>query len=498
MSLTLGTTSASDDRHADNWGDFMNAECTAEERRTRAFGRRETVLNFSGGTISSDGGAILLAATEQRITLLDRLLAGFTDYRSQKLVEHPLRDLLAQRIFGIALGNEDLNDHDELSKDPLIATIIGKRQPTGAARRREQDRDRPLASSSTLNRLELTPECATSDSRYKKIVYHKEVIEQLFLDVFLDSYSEPPDEIVLDFDHTDDQLHGDQEGSFFHAYYKHHIYLPLYVFCDQQLLVAQLRTANGDAMRGVLDEMKRVVAAIRERWPEVRILLRGDSAFTREETMAWCEGEGQVDYLFGLAKNSRLLARIELERLIAYVLHLTTGEAQRVFKDFDYRTRDSWSRARRVVAKAEHLPKGANPRFVVTNLPREDSPTQGGVAARALYEEIYCARGECENRIKEQQLCLFADRTSAHSIRANQLRLWFSSLAYVLLSALRRLGLEDTEAASYRCDTIRLKLLKIGARVRVTARRVWIELSSAFPRKGLLLEVLDKLMPQLE
>jgi len=456
------------------------------------------IVNFGGGTISSDGGALLLAAAEQRLGLLDRLSAAFTDYRKPDRSEHPVRDLLAQRIFGIALGYEDLNDHDELSKDPLIAAVIGKREPTGSARRRQRDQDRPLASSSTLNRLELTPEAAFSGSRYKKIVYRKEVIEELFLEVFLDSFAEPPEELVLDFDHTDDQLHGDQEGSFFHGYYDHHIYLPLYVFCGQQLLVAQLRTADGDAMRGVLDELKRVVAAIRERWPEVRILVRGDSAFAREETMAWCEDEGRVDYLFGLAKNRRLTAELKRELASVKVLHLVTGEPERAFKDFDYATLKTWSRSRRVVGKAEHLEKGPNPRFVVTNLPRETESEQAGVAARALYEDLYCARGECENRIKEQQLCLFADRTSAHTIRANQLRLWFSSLAYVLLSAIRRLGLAGTAAKSYRCDTIRLKLLKIGARVRVTARRVWIELSSAFPRKGLLLKVLDKLQPQLE
>jgi len=477
----------------------MNTECIAKERRTRAFGRREMIVNFGGGSISSDGGAVLLAAVEKHLGLLDRLVAGFKDYRARKRTEHSLRDLLAQRIFGLALGYEDLNDHDELSKDPLIAAIIGKLQPTGAGRRRESDRDRPLASSSTLNRLELTPEAASSSSRYKKIVYNKVVIEQLFIDVFLGSFAEPPKEIVLDFDHTDDQIHGDQEGSFFHGYYDHHIYLPLYVFCGQQLLVAQLRTADGDAMRGVLDELKRVVAAIRSRWPEVRILVRGDSAFAREETMAWCEGEERVDYLFGLAKNSRLLEETQAERALVEILYLVRGEAQRLFKDFDYRTRKSWSRERRVVAKAEHLEKGANPRFVVTNLPRDDGQLgRVSVSARELYEDLYCARGECENRIKEQQLCLFADRTSAHTIRANQLRVWFSALAYVLLSAIRRVALAGTVAARYRCDTIRLRLLKVGARVRVTARRVWFELSSAFPRKALLLEAWQKLMPMAQ
>jgi len=371
----------------------MNAECIATERRTRAFGRREMIVNFGGGSISSDGGSILLAAAERRLGLLDRLL-GFCVYRASERIEHPLRDLLAQRIFGIALGHEDLNDHDELSKDPLIADVIGKRQPTGSARRREQDRDRPLASSSTLNRLELTPDQASCDSRYKKVVYNKEVIERLFIGVFLDSFSVPPEEIVLDFDHTDDQIHGDQEGSFFHGYYDHHNYLPLYVFCDQHLLVGQLRTADGDAMRGGLDELKRLVAAIRERWLEVRILVRGDSAFAREETMAWCEAEGQVDYLFGLAKNRRLISEIQLELAAVNLRHLMTEEAERLFKDFDYQTQKSWSRERRVVAKAEHLQKGANPHFVVTNRPRVNRGAGEGVAGRELYEDLTCARGE--------------------------------------------------------------------------------------------------------
>ncbi len=486
MSSALGTPSVQLAQPDDLRGGPMATECTRRERRLRGFGRRELIANFDGGNITSFGGAVLLHAAEKRIALFDRITRCFTDHRSQSRVEHPVRDLLAQRIFGLALGEEDLNDHDELSKDPLLATVVGKREPTGRARRRQRDQDRPLASSSTLNRLELTPASASKESRYKKTVYDGSKLARVFLDVFLDSYEVPPEEVVLDFDHTDDQIHGRQEGSFFHAYYDHHIYLPLYVFCGDHLLAAQLRTANGDPMRGVLDEMKRIVNAIRERWPETTIVLRGDSAFARDETMAWCE-EQFIDYIFGLRRNKRLERMIEGDLEAAREEFERTGRPARRFAELDYDTLKGWARERRVVAKAEHLKKGANPRFVVTSLEACERP------GKALYEGDYCARGEAENRIKEQQLDLFADRTSAHTIRANQLRLWFSALAYLLVSTIRRLGLAGTKAARLTCGTIRKNLLKVGARVRVTARRIWIELSSAYPRKELFMKAWGEL-----
>jgi hypothetical protein len=384
-------------------------------------------------------------------------------------------DLLRQRVFGLALGYEDLNDHDSLSRDPLLATVVGKAEPTGAGRRCRSDRDRPLAGKSTLNRLELTAEQSGPADRYKKIALDFASMRQLFVSLFLDAHSSPPDQIVLDVDATDDPLHGVQEGRFFHGYYKSYCYLPLYVFCGEHLLAAELAVADVDPAVGAVAVLERIVSAIRARWPDTRIILRGDSGFAREGIMAWCEGTEKVEYVLGLAKNRRVSAEIAEELSAAKAAWEQTSEAARRFKDFTYRTRKSWSRSRRVVGKAEHLSRGANPRFVVTSLP------SASWEARALYEQLYCGRGEMENRIKEQQLCLFADRTSTHWLRSNQIRLWLSSLAYVLVSGLRRLGLRGTPMAHSRCDTIRLRLLKIGASIRVTVRRVWISMSSGYP-----------------
>ena len=331
-----------------------------------------------------------------------------------------------------------------------------------------------------------------ASERYKKITLDFEAVEELFVDVFLDSYACAPKEIVLDFDATDDPLHGRQEGRFFQGYYKAYCYLPLYVFCGDHLLVAKLRRSNIDASAGTVEVLAWLVARIRSRWPNVRIIVRGDSGFARDEIMAWCEQNG-VDYVFGVGKNSRLIRAIDSELAEAKARWQQTGRAARVYKDFRYQTKDSWTEERRVVAKAEHLAKGANPRFVVTSLPMRPWP------ARALYEDLYCARGEMENRIKEQQLCLFADRTSTHKMRSNQLRLWFSSMAYVLVSALRRLGLRGTKLSRARCDTIRLKLLKIGASVRVSVRRVYVAIATSYPLQDLFRQVVARLrMPPTE
>jgi len=366
---------------------------------------------------------------------------------------------------------------------------VGTADPQGLSRRRKRDKGRPLGGKSTLNRLELTPAEARADEkswRYKKIGLDFVAAERLFVEMFLETRARPPAEIVLDFDATDDLLHGHQEGRFFQGYYKAYCYLPLYVFCGEELLVAKLRPSNIDASAGTEDVLAWLVPMIRSRWPEVRIIVRGDSGFARDGIMAWCEANG-VDYVFGLAKNSRLSSILGDALAAARTQWEATRAAARVFHDFRYRTLKSWSRERRVVGKAEHLAGGPNPRFVVTSLPPERWN------ACALYEDLYCARGEMENRIKEQQHYLFADRTSAETLRANQIRLWFSSLAYGLLQTVRRVGLAGTAMARARCDTIRLKLLKIGAAVRVSVRRVWVSMASSYPYRTLFREVWRRL-----
>ncbi len=456
--------------------------CNKDTIEFKALGKRSVVANFNGGTITSDAGALLLDKTEQAIGLLHRAAKCFVDHRDPDLVEHTVEQLIRQRVFGLALGYEDLNDHDELSRDPLLAAVVGKCEPTGKARRSRRDRNRPLAGKSTLNRLELTSENADAASRYKKTVLDFEAMRSLFVDIFLEAYETPPEQIVIDLDATDDVLHGQQEGRFFHGYYKNYCYLPLYAFCGEHLLAAELRPSNIDGSAGTVEVMERIVSSIRKRWGNTQIILRADSGFTREPIMAWCEAN-KVDYVLGLAKNSRLTAEIADELSAAEIEHERTGKAARCFKDFRYCTRDSWSCERRVVGKAEHLDKGSNPRFVVTSL------SAAIWDARALYEEMYCARGEMENRIKEQQMCLFADRTSTRWMRSNQIRLWLSSLGYVLTSALRRLGLVGTKMARSRCDTIRLKLLKIGASVRVSVRRVLVSLASGYPLQELFHQI---------
>jgi hypothetical protein len=413
-----------------------------------------------------------------------RQFAGcFQDHRHPGLVEHSVEELVRQRVFGLALSYEDLNDHDELRTDPLLATVVGKADPTGQDRRQEQDRGKPLAGKSTLNRLELG---AVTQDRYHKISVDPQAVDRFFVEMFLSAYEQAPAQIVLDLDATDDPLHGEQEGRFFHGYYGGYCYLPLYIFCGPHLLCARLRNANRDASAGAVAEVERIVGQIRGRWPGIQIILRADSGFAREELMAWCE-QHHVDFVFGLARNSRLQQELEGELAQARTRFEQSAQAERVFKDFLYSTRESWTRSRRVIGKAEHLSKGANPRFVVTSLSREDYEPV------ALYEQLYCARGEMENRIKEQQLCLFADRTSCRSFASNQLRLWFSSVAYILLHELRRLCLAGTEMANARCDTIRLKLLKIGAQVRVTVRRVWVHLASSYPHAALFHQIVHRL-----
>jgi hypothetical protein len=429
---------------------------------------------------------LLLREVEARTGILRRFAACFTDHRNPDLVEHTVYELIAQRVYALALGYEDLNDHDALRHDPLLAVMVGKLDPEGRNRSRKRDLGKSLAGKSTLNRLELTPTGADERSRYKKIVARHRDMELFFVETFLSLHSQPPKEIVLDLDATDDPIHGHQLGRFFHGYYDGYCYMPLYIFCGEFLLCAKLRPSDIDGAAGSVKQLGRLVERIRRQWPDVRIIVRGDSGFCRENLMSWCEHNG-VDYVFGLAKNARLQRILGRELQEAKVQFEATGQAARVFKEFTYQTRKSWSRERRVVGKAEHLAKGSNPRFVVTSLSAEE------FEARALYEDLYCARGEMENRIKEQQLCLFADRTSCATMRANQLRLWLSSVAYTLLAALRQFGLQGTEMSKARCDTIRLKLLKLGALVRTTVRRVWISLSESCPYQRVFAQVYENL-----
>jgi Transposase DDE domain group 1 len=458
-------------------------------------GGRELVWRFDGGHITSDGGALVLHKLEQRTAIVRRFAACFTDYRKPDLIEHPLLDLITQRVFGLALGYEDLNDHDQLRADPMLAVALGKDDVPGEQRRRRQDRGKALAGKSTLNRLELTapdydgsPRQRDSDKpETKKIVVDPESIDALLVDLFLEAHAPAPEHITLDLDATDDALYGHQEGRFYHGHYRDYCYLPLYVFCGEHLLCSRLRMSNIDASADSLEELEPLVARIRQRWPAVKIRLRGDAGFCREKLMAWCESQG-IEYIFGLAQNPRLKKRIEAPMAEAERQYQQTQAPARVFSEFFYATEDTWSRPRRVIAKAEHLDKGANPRFVVTSLSGEQ------MAAQELYEKAYCARGDCpENRIKEQQLDLFADRTSTGKMWSNQLRLYFSSMAYVLLQTLRRTALAGTELAKAQCGTIRLKLLKIGAQVRVTVRKVWISLAGGYPYATLFARVIATL-----
>ena len=446
----------------------MQTQCNAEQLQFSCVERRRVVAAFDGGTVSSDAGALLLGRADEAIGLIDRLAGCFIDERDPDLIEHAVRTLIGQRVFGMALGYEDLNDHESLRHDAVFGTLLGKLE----AKRRSNCA--ALAGKSTLNRLELHEQ--EGSSRYHKIRPKAEAIERLWVDLFLEAHRAAPKEIILDLDATDDPLHGHQEGRFFHGYYDGYCYLPLYIFCGEHLLCAKLRRANIDGAAGAREEVERLVAQIRQRWSAVKIILRADSGFCREELMSWCE-QNAVDYVFGLAKNVRLVRSIGAELQEAKGESCATQRPARRFKELVYRTRKSWGRPRRVVAKAEQTGDKANPRFIVTSLSIDEW------AARELYEQLYCARGECENRIKEAQLDLFADRLSAATFRANQLRLWLASAAYVLMHTLRRVGLVGTPLARACANTIRLKLLKIGAVVTVSVRRVRLAMSEASPHQ---------------
>lgn len=458
----------------------MPTQCTKKKLSFQPLSNRQLEVSFDGGQITTDGGAPLLREVDQRLDLTTRFAKGFTDHRDPNRTEHDLVHLLRQRVYALALGYEDLNDHDRLRSDQLLSAVVGKPDPTGESRSRERDRGKALAGKSTLNRLE---QVSSAPTRHKKIRVDSEQIESFFVETFLSAHkaknASAPERIVLDLDATDDPLHGKQEGRFFHGYYRRYCYLPLYVFCGDFCLAAILRRSNIDASEGTVLCLSRLIEPIRKAWPETRIIVRGDSAFARERIMAFCEEAG-IDYVFGLAKNARLKSMaapwMEERRRKA----LIRGKPARRYKNFWYRTLNSWSKKRRVVAKIEHLGSKANPRFVVTSVGREE------LGAWRLYEDLYCQRGEMENRIKEQQLDLFADRTSTAQMASNQLRLWFSTLAYTLVMLIRQWGLCGTNQARSYAGTIREKLLKIGARVKVSVRRVVVQLAEGYPFERLL------------
>src|SRR5215469_9435744 len=416
-------------------------ECNQDFFRFHPLNQREIRGRFDGGAITSDGGGLLLREVEKRTDIIGQFAGCFTDFRDPELIEHTVAELVGQRVYGLALGYEDLNDHDELRRDPLLAVLAEKKDPTGEDRRRASDQGMALAGKSTLNRLELGAQQKAEQERYKKIILNDAAVDRLLVDIFLQAHPQAPAEIVLDVDSTDIPLHGEQEQRFFHGYYGQYCYLPLYIVCGEYVLCARLRPSNIDGAKGCVTELERI-----------------------------------------LAQNAVVLREMVAASAQAAAQYQQTGQAARVFTEFQYRTKDSWSRARRVIAKAEHLEKGANPRLVVTSLSGQETifPAPSRWAAQSLYEEFYCARGDMENRIKEQMM-LFADRTSTSWLRSNQIRLYFSTVAYQLLQALRRLGLTGTELAKAQCNTVRLKLLKIGALIRITVRKVWISWSAGYP-----------------
>ena len=454
------------------------AECSERRLESRAPDGRLLTAAFDGGPITSDGGLLLLREVEERCQILQRFGECFIDFRDQARVRHTTTELASQRVLALALGYEDLVDHDHLRTDPLLAASCGKRE-----RRGEQ-----LASSATLGRIENAAPGLAQDDRYRRILLDYEAVDHLLIDLFIEAHDEPPEEVILDLDATDARIHGKQQGRFFHGYYDAYCFLPRYIFAGDHILGARLRRSNRDGAAGSVEELERIVPRLREAWPDVRIVVRGDSGFCREWLMAWCEAQN-VDYVLGIARNARLEDALNDALDEARTLHCQTLRRSRVFDEFTYQTLDSWSKARRVIGKAEHSLRGPNPRFIVTSF---DAAAWG---ARALYEDMYCARGEMENRIKEQQLDLFADRVSCHWERGNQTRMYYSAIAYALIEALRRIGLAGTTMARAQCGTIRLQLFKIGARIRATARRIWFHLSEHHPWRDLFVAAFERLRP---
>ena len=449
---------------------------------------RRFEADFTGGALTADGGALLMGLANQSVGLFRRVAACFSDHRDAAYVVHEVETLVGQRILGLTLGYEDLNDHDALRKDPLLGAVLGRLE-------KRRDDCEPLAGKSTLNRLELAA-AARLDRKHRKVVADFGRFDALLAELFAERFRAPPKELVLDLDATDVPLHGGQEGRFYHGYYREYCYLPLLVFCGAEPLLVRLRSAAVDAAAGVERDLDALADRLRARWPDARLILRTDSGYCREEILAWCEGREGVDYVIGLAKNARLKRMIEGELADARQSARETGEAARRFADFRYATLDSWTRERRVVAKAEALPgtgvAGAkdNPRFVVTSLPAETHP------ARALYEEFYCARGDAENRVKEHKLDLFSARCSCNLFDANTLRLYFSTFALILFNRLRdALARTADKLASAYPGTLRLRLLKIGARVRVSARRIHVAMAGGCPDKAAFAAAWRALVP---
>lgn len=463
-----------------------STDCLTQPMLFDHLGSRPVVADFNGGYLSSDGGALLLRQIDRGLILSGSLAGCFADQRDPRWVEHSVPELLSQRLIAMALGYEDLNDHNELRRDPLLAVACEKHDPLGA-NRGEADRGKALASAPTLNRLELGRE---REDRYHKITHDPRKVEQCLLTMGVRCLPKQAKEVIVDLDATGMLLHGQQQGRYFQAYYGDYCYLPLYAFVGDIALWAQLRTADRDASDGAVEALTQIVAAIRRRMPGVRIIVRADSGFCREELMAWCESQPDVYYCIGLAHNARLLERIAPAMAAVHGQWCLTGGAPtRRFIEFGYQTLRSWSRERRVIGKAEMTREGKNPRFVVTNLPGEGFAGEAESAERfvpgALYEQLYCARGEMENVLKQQVLDLRADRMSTHEMGSNQLRLWLATFAYLLLERLRTLTLSGTELARATVGTIRVRLLKVAAEVRISVRRVHVRLCSAFALQGL-------------
>jgi hypothetical protein len=469
--------------------------CTNQPLLFQDLGRRKVVADFSGGTLSSDGGVLLLGQADRHLGLSEGLAQCFIDRRDPRWTDHSVRELLRQRLYGLALGYEDLNDHNDLRRDPLLAVACEKRDPLGKDRLHVSEEGIALAGASTLNRLELSN---SKSSRYHKLEHDPARIQALLLKTGVACIAKAAEEIVLDLDAMGHLLHGQQEGAHFNRYYDNYCYLPLYILVGEVPLWAELRTRDADPISGVVAALTQVLAALRQRCPRARVIVRADANFCREELLSWCERQKEVYYAVGFARNLALLERLSLAFVEARAARCLSGAPRvRRFRDFSYCTAYSWSRARRVVGKAEVSTGGEDARFVVSNLPAEgfaeDEP-KGRFAAQALYEEFYCGRGEMENVLKQQVLDLKADRMSTHYLVSNQLRLWLASLAYLLLDRVRAIGCQGTELARATAGSVRLKLLKVAAAVRLSVRRVHVQMSSAYPLKELFRLCQERLM----
>lgn len=466
----------------------MKTQCRPKQLQFEGLGRRSVVADFTGGQISSDGGCLLLREIDRRYRLTERLAGCFIDHRDPELIDHSVRELVAQRVYSLALGYEDLNDHHDLSRDPLFATAVGKTDLHGVNRKQAKDKGIVLASPSTLGRVERTKTVADKSSRYEKVVCDFDRVRDVFTDVFIKSFGrQRPKQIILDIDPSDIELHGAQEQAHYNGYYQHHCYLPNYLYCGEYPLAVTLRPSNIDGAKGVVDFVEPVIRQIRKKWPKVKIILRADSGFCREELMQYCETQKNTEYILGMGRNSRLLPRLDDLIKQAQIQYEASGQVVRLYKSFGYRTLKSWSRARRVIGKAEYGPHGSDVRFVVTSLSAKE------VEAQQLYQEKYCARGEMENRIKEQQLDLFGNRASSHSFRGNHVRVWWSMAAQLLIVKFREIALRDTDYSRAQAATLRTRLFKVGALVETSVRRVHVRLSSGFPLQELFFEIHQRL-----